>query len=253
VTVPAAPRRPHRVGLAPAGVVVLLVLVLLAGGTAGLVAGRRRAAERETQDYLAERARAGAFTLSPLAVTDRLVTRRPTLILDVRSRREFADVRLRSARNLPLPDLLAGGSDDLGALPIVVVDRDGTAAVEGMVFLRLAGKPAFAMTGGMDQLQRLLARPSSIPRRSAAAAREGQLRALLTERARGPMAAGGGSSPAQVPDGEGTAEPPASPGLLPGILAGLVAFSLLVIGWRWFERRHHPVQDALSLLARDDE
>jgi rhodanese-related sulfurtransferase len=253
VTARARPARPPRPGFAPAAVLGLLVLVLLTGATAGLVAGRRQAAEREAQDYLAERTRAGAFTLSPLAVTERLVTHRPTSILDVRSHREFAGVRLRGARNMPLPELLAGRPEDLGARPIVVVDRDGTAAVEGMVFLRLAGKPAFAMTGGMDQLQRLLARPSSIPRRSAAAAREGQLRALLTERARGPMAAGGGSSPAQVPDGEGTAEPPASPGLLPGILAGLVAFSLLVIGWRWFERRHHPVQDALSLLARDDE
>jgi tetratricopeptide (TPR) repeat protein len=179
MTLPAEPRRPRRVGPAPAGVVVLLVVVLLASGTAGLAVDRRRAAERGTQDQLAERARAGPSTLSPLAVTDRLVIRRPNLVLDVRSRRDSAANRTREA---------------------------------------------WALRTGRTR------RPAPMP-----------------------APAEGGSGPAQAHVGGLAAEPSAAAGLLPGILAGLVTFILMAAGWRWFERRHRPVRDALSLLARDDE
>jgi rhodanese-related sulfurtransferase len=268
VTAPNAPRRRvrGRGGLAPAGVAVLLVLVLLVGMTVGLLAGRREAADRRsdqaTRDarrYLAERKGAGGFALSPLGVVERLVARRPTSILDVRSRKEFAFVHLRGARNLPLPELLAGRRPSLGNRPVVVVDRDGAGAVEGMVFLRLAGKPAFAMTGGMDRLRRLVTKPAEIPRRSLAARRSLEVRALLTGRDRqAPVGVPDAGVPAGAPDAGvrdtgGAAGPPTSPSLLPGVLSGLVVFLVLAGGWRWYEQRRRPVRDAFSLLARDDQ
>jgi rhodanese-related sulfurtransferase len=242
-----------RRGPGPRGIALLVVLALLAGVIVGLLAGRRQDAElrsNQASHYLTERSRSGGFALSPLRVVELLVARRPASILDVRGRKEFAVVHLRGARNLPLSELLAGRQLTLGNGLVVVVDRDGAAAIEGMVFLRLAGKPAFAMAGGMDGLRRLLARPAAIPRRSPAAGHERQVRALLIGRDRRRSPA---DAPAVGAPEAGETRAPASAGMLPGVVAGLVVFLVLAVGWRWYEQRRRPVRDAFSLLDRDDE
>lgn len=135
---------------------LLAVLLLDATGAAAQPARERPVAERAAA-YRAARARTGGFLLSPLAVTERLLARRPTVVLDVRSRSRFETVHLRGARLVPLATLLAGRGTGRtrSDTAVVVVDHDGTAAIEAMVVLRLAGLRAFAMSGGMNRVRRL--------------------------------------------------------------------------------------------------
>jgi hypothetical protein len=183
-------RRSGLGGFLLSGLVVAMVLV--AGPVAAQPARERSVGDRAAA-YRTARASAGGFLLSPLTVTERLLARRPTVVLDIRGRSRYRTAHLRGARSVPLSAVLGGGR--IGRVrhgtPVVVVDDDGTTAIEAMVVLRMAGVPAYAMTGGMNQLRRLLADPDALPDSSSVARRLPAARSLIVGTAAGRPAGGG--------------------------------------------------------------
>lgn len=212
--------RPARVGrLVLAGLVAALLLV---PGPAAAQPARERSVGDRAAAYRAARARAGGFLLSPVAVTERLRARRPTLVVDVRARNRYRTAHLRGARSVPLSAALGGRIGRVrGGSPVVVVDDDGTAAIEAMVVLRLAGVPAYAMTGGMDRLRRLPA-----------------ANALIVGPAAGRPAAGGGIGRLLLPLGI--------------VLLGLLVGAGALASWSRARARRRRVAEAVSLIERDE-
>ena len=217
----------------------LLAVLPLDATVAAAQPARERPVDERVASYRAARARARGFLLPPLAVTERLLARRATVVLDVRSRSRFRAFHLRGARSVPLAAALAG--QRIGrvrdATPVVVVDDDGTAAIEAMVVLRLAGLRAYAMAGGMNRLRRLLANPDALPEDSPVARRLPAARALIVGTAPGrPRPAGGGRL-----------------GLLLAIgflvlVVGVVAFVLLIRA----RTRRRRLAEAVSLIEHDE-
>lgn len=224
-------------------VVLLGLLVTLLLDATGAVAqpARERPVGERAAAYRTARARAGGFLLSPLAVTERLLTRRPTVVVDVRRRSRFETFHLRGARPVPLATVLEGRDvrPVRAGTTLVVVDDDGTSAIEAMVVLRLAGVRAFAMSGGMDRLRRLLANPDAVPQRSPVARRLPEARALLVG-----SAAGAG--------GDGSAGGARWLGLLlvAVVLVALLAAALVV--WRAARARRQRLALAIRQIDRDE-
>jgi rhodanese-related sulfurtransferase len=229
---------------------VAVLLVVLVVGVAWLVVNRQNAARdtaiqnsvhQRVDAYRAARGRAGGFVLRPLAAVERIVAHPRTLVLDIRSRPEFAAVHLRGARNLPLSALLRrDGYRPPSSATVVVVDSDGTGAIEAMVLLRLGGVTAFAVQGGMNALRRLLASPRAIPRRSPVAGYGTELRALLT-----------GEDRRALPTVSDAAGPePARPfWVLPVVGILLLAAAGFWFGWRGCRLTRR----AFALLERGDD
>jgi tetratricopeptide (TPR) repeat protein/rhodanese-related sulfurtransferase len=227
------PRR-HRIVL-----LGLLATLLLDGTGAMAQPARERPVGERAAAYRAARARAGGFLLSPLAVTERLLARRPTVVLDVRRRSRFDAVHLRGARPVALATVLDGRAvaPARPGTTLVVVDDDGTSAIEAMVVLRLAGIQAFAMSGGMNRLRRLLASPDAVPARSSVARRLPEARALLVGSYAGADGSGGGA------------------GWLRPLLAVVALVALLVTAllvWRAARGRRQRLALAVRQIDRDE-
>jgi rhodanese-related sulfurtransferase/tetratricopeptide (TPR) repeat protein len=225
------------------GAVSLLCLALLLvqpGGPSGAAPKAPSVRERAAA-YEAARARAGDFLLSPLEVVERMLARRPMTVLDIRARRQFAAAHLRGARSLPFRRLLrAIRSGDVGGRGLlVVVDEGDNQAIEAMVALRLTGRPAYAMAGGMASLRRLLAGSLEVPKGSPLAGRGAQARALLV---------GAGAQAALD-----RSDPSRGQLLGWGLAAALVATVLLLLRARLVRRRRRPLVEAFELLQNNRE
>jgi rhodanese-related sulfurtransferase len=177
------------------------------------------------------------FSLSPLEVVERLLRRRAITVLDVRSRGRFKAVHLRGARSFPLQELFRAIRTGRvpGRVPIVV-DDTGDQAIEAMVALRLTGREAFAMAGGMTSLRRLLAGSLQVPERSPVSGHAVQARALLV-----------GSS-------AGSALEPADRWSIPapvGLAAAVLLAAVLYVRARLARRRRRPLVEAFGIIERN--
>jgi rhodanese-related sulfurtransferase len=117
---------------------------------------------QSAQDFLAQqgseywraRAEQDGLVRTPADLLERLLAGESIILVDVRAREEFERFHLEDARSIPLSDLLAAGG--MAGLPpareIWVVGAEGPEAVEAMVFMRVAGLQAFAVTDGMQAL-----------------------------------------------------------------------------------------------------
>jgi rhodanese-related sulfurtransferase len=191
------------------------------GGQAA-AADRSPSVQDRVKAYRQARARAGDFLLSPQQVVERLLSRRPPVVIDVRTAKRFAASHLRGARPVPLPTLLQRSRiDRVPRRTVVVVDEGGSDAIEAMVVLRLAGRDAFAMTGGMRALRRLLAKPPTAVEGSPAAGR--RARALLVGSAADAQLRAAGGDPGWV--GRTTVR------LLAVLLVGLAVLLYVRPGW----------------------
>lgn len=221
---------------AAAALCVGLLLALLGGSPAA--AQEAPSVRERVADYDAARARAGDFLLSPREVVERLLAGRKMTLLDIRGRGAYAAAHLRGARSLPFKELLRAIRTERvpGRSAVVVVDEGDNQAVEAMVALRLTGWQAFAMTGGMGALRRLLAEPPQAPG-SAIADDPARARALLV------------GTQAEVALER--------PGLLRGrflpwlAAALLLAAAVLYARARLARRRRRPLREAFEVLEQN--
>jgi rhodanese-related sulfurtransferase len=219
------------------GVVSLALLITLFGSAAAAPEAETPSIRDRVAQYQAARARAGDFLLSPLEVVERLLRRRAITVLDVRSRGRFKAVHLRGARSFPLQELFR--AIRTGRVPgrvLIVVDDTGDQAIEVMVALRLTGREAFAMAGGMTSLRRLLAGSLQVPERSPVSGHAAQARALLV-----------GSS-------AGSALEPADRWSIPapvGLAAAVLLAAVLYVRARLARRRRRPLVEAFGIIERN--
>ncbi len=109
---------------------------------------------RQGAEYWRARAEQEGLVRAPADLLKHLLAGEPIVVVDVRAREEFERFHLEGARSIPLADLLAsgGGAGLPPAQEIWVVGADGPEAIEAMVFMRVAGLQALAVTDGMQAL-----------------------------------------------------------------------------------------------------
>jgi rhodanese-related sulfurtransferase len=149
--------------------IVLLVLLLASpswqASSPRIPESARDFLVQQGAEYRRARAEQDGLLRAPADLLERLLAGEPVIVVDVRDREEFERFHLDGARSVPLPDLLdSGGLADLpAAQEIWVVGAEGSEAVEAMVFLRVAGLPALAVTDGMEALRWLPGETAQVP------------------------------------------------------------------------------------------
>jgi rhodanese-related sulfurtransferase len=140
-------------------------LMILVGALLAIMPSRLVGASLETR--LAEYAAAlpaQGFTLTAKTLAEWLGASKPVAMVDVRERWEYDEFHVEGAGHVPLRSLVS--PEGIKALPndrpIVVIGRADSVPGEAVTVLRLAGKDAYALDGGLAAWWREVLTPASI-------------------------------------------------------------------------------------------
>jgi len=182
------------------------------GAILAIMPSRLAGASLETRiDEVGAAMPAAGFAVPAAGLAEWLTTGKPLALVDVREHWEYDEFHLEGAAHVALDALLstAGIKAVPADRPIVLVGRGDAAAGQAAAILRLAGREAYALEGGIGAWWRDVLTPASadpsIPRAerpSAAAQRVAWRRQFLG-------AAAAGTATATTAPAPGTAKPAA--------------------------------------------
>jgi rhodanese-related sulfurtransferase len=208
------------------------LLMIAVGAILAIMPSRLAGASLEARlAEVASQMPARGYTVAPATLAEWLSSGKPVVLVDIREHWEFDEFHIAGAEKTTLADLVSPAA--IKALPadrpIVVVGRADGASDQAAAILRLAGRDAYSLDGGLAAWWREVLTPASLDatvppdERPSAAARRVAWRSRFLGSAGAPTSTGGGGAltrsggGAGVPTGSGTAPaarpatPPAAP------------------------------------------